>query len=227
VIYKRSRPRSPAVIGLTVTFVACFMFALSARATDLPAIGGSGGNAFYQLCPEGSFLSGFYGRAGDFVDTLSFWCSRWNPDTRQLEKAVPQRYPNIIGVSGGGEDQSRKCPDGFVIRGAELVTLTSANQLLDRFEFECTSFTDPKPGGPRIAFTSGDDRGGPSSGWLFCPDGELATGLHGRSGLFIDRVGLVCDVTPQEKFRRLLRRALLFSVAALGVLYLFLRRRSP
>ena len=36
----------------------------------------------------------------------------------------------------------------------------------------------------------------PTNFRLLCPEGSVATGYRGRSGLFIDQVGMKCEVPP-------------------------------
>lgn len=205
----------------TSMFVFCLIISGPSIATDLPSFGGNGGNPFRLLCPPDSYLSGFNGRSGDYVDRLQLVCAHWNGqdlDSVQFPEA-------FVGLSRGGRSQQAICPEQHVVHGADFSTLASDNALLDEFSFECIFLKRPAPNGPRLNFTSTGSRGGWSfggeSGWNFCPQNEVAVGIYGKSGDFIDRIGIVCDLTPEAKQNRRLKIiAGLIAIFGLGTLLL-------
>ncbi|UZR29046.1 jacalin family lectin [Methylococcus mesophilus] len=211
-------------LGSAVLFIAFLGFGEQSAATDLPSIGGSGGSPYRILCPAGSFLTGFEGRAGDYVDRLGLVCSKWSGS--ELESGQFQHV--YAGTSRGGKAQQVFCPAQHVVHGADFSVLSSDAQLLDEFSFECIYMKRPEGNGQRFNFTSTGSRGGWSfggrSGWHFCPPDEVVIGIYGRSGDFVDRIGLVCDLTPQARFQSLVLRILAVLVATFG-LGVVLRRK--
>ncbi len=194
-----------------------------ASATDLPTFGADGGEGFRALCPRGSYLAGFFGQTGAWIDTLSLWCAEWSLLANDLSKAEAQRRP-VVGQSQGGEPNNAKCPEAHLIRGARISALSSEPNLVHGIEFECTWYKDLQPTQLRYRFGGIDELGGwsfrPVSNWDFCPENEVAVGVYGSSGLFIHRIGLVCDGTPTELRRRAFAifAALTFMVAAGGLI---------
>ena len=59
---------------------------------------------FAVSCPPGTYLTGFAGRVGDWIDQMRIVCSRWNG--RVLLQPVD--FSNPIGASNGGLKSSRK-----------------------------------------------------------------------------------------------------------------------
>jgi hypothetical protein len=175
-------------------------------ATDLGSAGGSGGAPFRFTCPTGSYIAGFTGSAGDYIDRMSPLCARWNPQTRNLD--TPSQATHYIGQSTGGRPLAAYCPSDTVANFIGFTVLRSDNHLVDQMYFTCknpstggligldANLTFSGTGQTKIEPFSPDDVA-PHHYEFTCPSGELATGLMGRSGSFIDALGLICGPAPK------------------------------
>ena len=207
-------------LGLGFPFPAC--------ATDTQSAGGGGGEPFRILCPAGHYLGGLFGWSGDYVDKLYISCRRWT-NWGGAGYDVPQ-WGHSAGQSGGGTQKGAYCPSGYLVIGATWDTLSSDNQLLEQFSLRCAPVDPQESGMPRwlVYFEphlpSRGERGGSSFGGrtqVFCPAGEWAVGIYGRSGLFVGRIGLVCGKSPPIIYRPFL---VALAAGALAVAIARLRR---
>ena len=200
---------------------AMLFFALAAQAqTDvrLPPIGGGGGGVFYYHCPAGKLLTGVELRTGDDVDAIRPICvvaydaisvarlipypSTLDGANRQLvctDRLTPPIHiplaPIVIGMSIRSEGKTEIVnnihlfcgiagpPPRFVGYGEEMQKAIQMNEL------------EP----PTVGFDgSANDYPG-QYGTQNCPAGLVAVGIHGRSGVWLDAVGLICgapELTP-------------------------------
>jgi len=182
-----------------------------ALATDLQTYGGSGGTPFRDECPKGWYLVGLNGRAGEWVDRVATVCAPWLRGKQTFGQPTVGRYH---GDSTGGVKRETICW-GFginnrVIQSWKLTRLTGDNKFVRYIIVNCTSLAPPTATG-RFTF------GGPiteDAGTTFfdeagtqrpdaplntaCPAGEVAIGIHGRAGLFLDQIGLICGSSPAK-----------------------------
>lgn len=186
------------LVGLVLS---AFSFVAPGEATtDLPDMGGPGGSPYRVLCPSGTYLSGIAGRAGAFVDRLQLVCAPLLRFPFHLDIGTVQ--PQTIGLSRGGHTFQKDCPRGYAIRGTHWFMTRSDRPVLSHFDFECVSYEHPTDPTVRVSLTTSPDEGCPwgsvictfgvGMDWTFCPGDQLAVGLYGRSGDFVDRIGLVC-----------------------------------
>jgi hypothetical protein len=174
----------------------------AADATLLP-IGGGGGGPFTARCPQGQLLAGFELRTGDDVDAIRPLCvTPYGP----ADVGPREPYANKFGGDGGGIRQL-VCPNGIPIVIGMYVYAVGRTEVVDGIHLFCgTAATTQGPSGdqsnvPAAVF---DGTGGhPGSGWLApfssvesdtqrCPAGLVAVGINGRSGSWLDAVGLMC-----------------------------------
>src|SRR5262245_48957572 len=73
----------PALVATSLCFAG--MSGLTYGATLVDAFGGKGGNPKRVDCEAGSYVIGFSGRAGDWLDNISALCAHWNSDTGSLQ----------------------------------------------------------------------------------------------------------------------------------------------
>jgi hypothetical protein len=186
------------LVGLVLS---AFSFITPSEATtDLADVGGVGGSPFRAMCPYGTFLSGIAGRAGAFVDRLQLVCAQVLGSPFRLDIGTVQ--PGTIGLSRGGHTFDKECPRGYGIRGTHWFMTRSDRPFLSHFDFDCASYEHPTDPTVRIALNTSTDEGCPAVSfickfgvgldWTFCPGDQFAVGLYGRSGDFVDRIGLVC-----------------------------------
>ena len=200
---------------LLVVLAACAAFSSQASASDTAVWGGPGGNAFRVTCDPGSYLIGFAGRTGQWLDQLRPICARWELFEQRFGQ--PQ-VGNSISDSTGGYQQlafSKRCPvstyaiddlDFYMTVDEDIrpkfvstifVKCRTARMPADVQEFSVgltKDYEHVRPAG--LSFESTPLR---PHGHVTCPPGELAVGLHGRSGLFVDALGLACAPAPSIK----------------------------
>jgi hypothetical protein len=187
-------------------WIASSLAAPAASETVVPDEGyGQPGGAPYRVeCPAGSYLSGFSGRAGAWIDNMAIACSPWLNHERKIGE--PEVLADrMIGNSLGGEETSASCPAGWVVSGEYTPRFSDWNDdgvLVHSIEFNCTPMAiEPEQHVPR-AFGSHSPLENMYRRWPWhpgtaCPFGEFATGIHGRSGLFVDTFGVICGPPPE------------------------------
>jgi hypothetical protein len=160
----------------------------------------SKGQPFRAECESGSYLIGFEGRAGAWVDTMRIVCARWDAERNRFQN------PAVVGegqiaYSRGGEHTREVCPAGDGIAGDydEHYARDGSSYILHTLEFYCVRATDGtrpiwRKFGSTWPLDKEYDRAMPHAG---CPEGYLATGVYGRAGQFVDRFfGFVCRRRP-------------------------------
>jgi hypothetical protein len=170
----------------------------------LPPIGGTGGGQYIARCNSGQYLTGFQLRTADDVDAIRPLCvSIYGPDEvsaadpfrsylggdggEKRDIVCPSNTPIVVGLKIGWEGQ-----ETTIVNNIHLFCgLAAANQTIS--EFPSAVFDgpiikgDPRPftGAFITAVTFRTQR---------CPDGYIALGINGRSGKWVDSVGLICGV---------------------------------
>jgi hypothetical protein len=181
--------------------LAIFALVAPARASDAPVSGGPGGQPFKFTCNDGSYLVGLKGFYGHWIDQISPVCAPWLPS--KLTFGMPKTgIP--FGESQGSFPGSVRCPMAYVVNGIAMTFTFDEEHRpkhLDDVTVFCATVTGP-PDYLSLDWRSlSEDRKGH---WIshtydsFCPAGEAATGIHGRSGLMVDAMGLVCAPAPQS-----------------------------
>ena len=189
--------------------VASALFAsFPAQAIDLPVQGSGRGGPFRVACPGGSFMTGFEGRTGGWIDSFRIVCASFDANARQLTN--PLSVAKTIGVSGGGGPSSASCPSGWGISGIKYQETKGdgPSNVGHSIGFTCAATVGPeivaRHFGPlstpearsRPGTVLGTNFGSPPLEPSQCPGGEFAIGLHGQSGKFVDAVGLICVPLP-------------------------------
>lgn len=185
---------------LLVATASLGVMLLEARATPLPSgdFGGDGGEPFAFVCPDNGFLIGLDGNTGAFVDHINMKCSQVD---QNFTHNVPIIDARQIGGSNGGGHTDATCPTGSAV-GAMFIssTINSDNDrpfvVDDTTIITCTDRSDRVSARENFGsdFDDRDDRR--SRGTSACPPGQHAVGLFGKRGLFVDRLGLLCDTNP-------------------------------
>ena len=199
-----------AVSTMTVLVLELvFLFTNPTLASDTGAFGGGGGNPFRDECPKGSYLVGLKGRAGEWVDRIAPICAQWIPKSQAFGK--PFLGP-FHGASRGGVERERSCwgfgVNNRAIQSWQLERLSSDN-FIKYIKAQCVSLAPPAAtatlsfGGP-ITEDQGKsffETAGTTGADFFsaaCPPGELAIGIHGSAGNFLDSIGLICGPLPSR-----------------------------
>jgi len=184
------------------------IFVIAAQAqTDayLPPIGGNGGGQFNARCAQGQFLVGLELRTGDDVDAVRPLCAISYGGS---EVGPTQRYPQRFGGDGGGRTVSVLCPAAFPLVTALYVQYEGATIVVNKIHLFCgNTVANQVPSDVPGAVFDGPDNhpeGGPFASFIVvgensqrCRTGSAAVGINGRSGKWLDAVGLICGTTPQ------------------------------
>jgi len=189
---------------------ACAALVSLAKADDAPVLTKShetemlkDGAPFEVECERGSYLSGFEGQAGDWIDYLRLVCARWNAVRGRLEAPV------VLEESKIGQSEEKKpapravCPTGLAVGDRHDDVYAHVEEtawVLHSIEFHCVNAVDGmRPKWRKFGSSSPTNRDTP---WLEqmhktnCPHGYLATGVHGRAAKYIHALGFVCRPRP-------------------------------
>ena len=192
------------MINRVVFSPVCLAMILGCAVTQadqaLVPIGGSGGGPFTARCAQGAMLTGLELSTGDDVDAIRPVCAvAYQPE--QAGPAMP--YPSRYGGNGGGATSQLICPDATpVITGLYVQAEGADTTIVNRVHLFCGlaeatarrgAYPGPAYDGPK------EESGGiwshfssPFDDTAFCPAGLVAVGINGRSGIWLDAVGLVC-----------------------------------
>lgn len=175
--------------------------------------GGPGGGAFRSECPAWSHVVGFTGRVGAWLISIEPLCAPLLAQEQKIGAGTANGQRS--GGSEGGQFYSVSCPIGYAL-GAWVFDMVVNSDVEPTFVnaigMECRLVGSP---GQTYRAQIGDDLGATLTkdvaviaqmGWdrptftNSCPPGELVTGVRGRSGIYIDALGLICGPppTPQE-----------------------------
>ena len=207
VLRKPARPLSPATGGWRcrhVTLaVAMSVAALSGQAWAdeyLQPIGGGGGGQFQARCRGSELLAGFELRAGDDVDAIRPLCV-----TAYGSRETSAASENAWHGGDGGGPAHVICPRHTPIVTGMFVHAEGMDTLVvNNIHLFCSLAVDPQVDrSPAVAFDAPAYQneswfryGAISSDTQRCPPGQAAVGVHGRSGLWLDAIGLIC-ATPR------------------------------
>ena len=195
-------------ITLLLSLVGAFAIASNwpAYAIDLPPQGLGRGGPFRAQC-TGGYLVGFTGRVGAWIDNVRPICATWNG--RQLLNPVPNAVQ--AGVSQGGGPASASCPNFVSQIKISDTKGDGPTNVIHSVEFHCISQGMADEGWRKYGSNT---RPEPRSSLILargytglfesnCPFREVAVGVHGRSGTFVDAIGLICEPVPARVIRPL------------------------
>lgn len=160
----------------------------------LAPIGGPGGGAFSARCTQGQYLAGLELSTGDDVDAVRPLCVTVGVHTTPIRD-----FPSRFGGSGGGRMVRLVCPPDYPTVGGMFVYFEGATRVVSTLRLFCDSIdpsSRPMPG--YLGFEG--DIGSPE--WYLyagshaiqrCAPGQTASGINGRSGVWLDAVGLICS----------------------------------
>lgn len=206
---RRSRP----VLAVLVACAALLPFAAGA-AEFLPPMGGPGGNQYIEPCPAGQLLTGFELRVGADIDAIRPLCVTPYGANLTSEPVLTnaQAQPGWHG-GNGGHVIALTCPPrtpailGAVVQseGREIVTAnnvhlycglavvtpqTAATYPSAVFDAENTTESNSIDVNAQVRTEYGR---------TFCPPGQIAVGVHGRAGEWVDAIGLMCGQVAWSK----------------------------
>jgi len=161
-------------------------------------VGTTGGGPFESACPWGSVLTGLRARAGSWTDAVAPICSRWVARTRTLGE-----LPALPFQGGtGGEEVFQRCngPSGVVV-GFEAWHGDNHDVSVSHLSIHCGEYERPylKPGflgGSKVAIGNSQTGDGETRECGKFGENQVAAGIYGRSGAYLDAIGLACVATP-------------------------------
>jgi len=192
-----------ALLGF-VASSACLPGVVLAQADQiLPPIGGRGGGQFFARCTYPDILTGFELRTGDDVDAIRPICARaYGP------AIIGARVPHAQSFGGtGGNVAQLLCPDNTpAVNGLKVAYEGEKTVIVNTLHLYCSAATANQPltTYPTVVFDGSEIRrtgGSPFTGFdpvpLYedrqtCPEGLFVVGINGRSGIWLDSVGLIC-----------------------------------
>lgn len=194
---------SRILMACALSVAALIVDPRAAGATMTEIFGGPGGGHFSLTCDPGHYLVGVHARAGAWVDGVGLVCAPRDG----AGKIGSGRRKGYTGGRGGSE-QEVYCSPGEAVTGLSLVH-TRGNGLKRQYlntigilcqhraqAERCISSGDGC--GPLLVRNPTDIAGAGGVrpfDVLTCPRHELATGIQGRSGIYVDAIGLIC-ATP-------------------------------
>ncbi len=170
--------------------------------TTLPLLGGPGGGVFEARCPQGEVLRGFDLKTGDDVDAVRPLCA----SAVAVGSVGPLHDLGAWnGGNGGPNFQRLTCPSAApVVVGLYIRSEGERTIVVNNVHLFCGVLTrSPQPRPPIAgAYFDGPDAAKPGFGAPYladlrqnevCEPDQVAVGVVGRSGVWLDALGLVCD----------------------------------
>ncbi|MEO8366343.1 MAG: tachylectin-related carbohydrate-binding protein [Pseudoxanthomonas sp.] len=193
-----SAPHRPAAWLLLA--LALMLVGRAHAEQHLDPLGGGGGGAFEAHCPAGQLLAGFDLHAGDDVDAIRPLCVT---ASGPRETSAPAAEGNWYGGSGGGPASvacNRYAP---VVTGMYVAWEGEDTIIVNTIHLFCSDAAGRDASSDRASavFDGPEIDGGAPPFQTFhfadqrtqrCPQGQVAVGVHGRSGKWLDAIGLIC-----------------------------------
>jgi hypothetical protein len=200
-----------------------------AYASDGKIVGGPGGGSFRDVCPQNQYLVGVQLRSGSWVDAITPVCGVFKPGMGA------QGGPRSQHGGNGGGPQAGACPVGSFVTTLRMGFTRSGNKekYLDYVNMKCVSAKDPSQT-TSVCLATGEgcytniDNGRIGPMGSDCPGNEAAVGLIGRSGNYVDALGVTCGPRPViqssgDKAKQAAYNAFADEASALGRSYRNLR----
>jgi hypothetical protein len=174
-------PGGMLAIWSLLCFIATIPYAFAGK--EFPPEGTNSGAPFREVCPPGQYMIGAHYRSGNWMDQISITCA----PVDATGMTGPQWLGPPIGGNGGSPN-SQSCPPDFIITGGGILR-NSGNHYVQMMDLACestiTKSTYPlsNVGTPSTVFPEV---------YQNCPPGEAVIGIHGRAGLYVDAIGLIC-----------------------------------
>jgi hypothetical protein len=159
------------------------------------------GRSYRILCPTNSFMTGFEGKAGGWIDQLDIVCANWKDPPGTFTASVPRNIR--IGDSPGGDPKKAVCPEGWVMGGPQNIHFAQEPIAIHSIEITCRPIGNDTGEFTTLSFGSSSTITYGFAHWddatLVCPDGEIPKGIFGRAGFYIDALGFVCETVPKHQ----------------------------
>ena len=183
-----------------------FVCSAASNATTLPVEGGPGGAAFEVLCPNGETLVGMAVTSGAWINSIAPLCAPY----AVAEHKFGSRTRGRTTGGSGGSPQDGYCPAGDNFVNGLYLGFTrrgSAREYVDDVGMSCSRVGANGVENTDVCLETGEGCGNYNQGVSYgavrvdgasqtCPSGEAAVGIHGRSGTYVDALGLICAPEP-------------------------------
>ena len=204
-------------LRFVVILAALLLAPGAAFATDVgPQDGNTYGGGPYRLqCYANgnnqSYLYGMSGMIGAWVDRVGGECADWVPGQGWSTAWNARSHTGTTGNSPNGGPQSAICPAGTLVKGFRYTYAVPDRTYMQNITLFCVDPLPPFADHPEAPELKSDDPTALASGnaafsiglsgpqdWptVVCPGNEVAIGLQGTSGDFVDQVGLICGAPP-------------------------------
>jgi len=169
----------------------------------LPPQGGNGGGQYKAQCGPTENLMGFELRVGNFIDAIRPVCVITYGATAIGNQVVPPTWNG----GTGGHAEKLLCPASTpiviaVAAGFSGTIEDNPTVVLSAIHLYCgQAVAAQKPAAfPSAVFDApGNTRIGPFDGApQVCPAGQVAVGVHGRAGTWLDALGLICGAPRKD-----------------------------
>lgn len=164
-----------------------------ADASDTHLTGGPGGGNFRDQCGPGQYLTGVSVSFGSLLDAVVPFCATFNAKTGLL--GAPGFPMNRHGGSGGGAAGPTTCNNGQYVSGMMFGYTQDASgsaKYVTSIQLDCAPIrAGGGSGSPRIGAGGRVAHGGVS-----CGNDQAVIGMIGRSGAYVDALGLICGPRP-------------------------------
>ena len=205
--------------GAAVAATADSILATAAKRTLTPALGGPGGGGFELECEFRGVLVGVHLRFASWLDQIDAICATFRggvlasgPEDRlpgrDNEPASGGRYGTAgaaIGGDGGQIDTDLMCPQGSVVTGLGASRSDGEGPYAANVALRCTDFATMQT----VSINQSPSVLGPNSAGqipVACKSDDnwyyAAKGLHGRAGIYIDAIGLICSAFRDGAYDR-------------------------
>jgi YVTN family beta-propeller protein len=150
-----------------------------------PGAGGTGGAPFTLACEANEVLAGVRGSTATYVNQVGPLCVRVNQSGQWIGAPVERGITGNAGTAA----YSKVCPAGSAISGFR----GRFSQYVDQLDFECRTLTSAgKLTGTGTFLGAVGPNTGTAQGPWRCDSGNPGSALYGRSGSWMDNVGLQC-----------------------------------
>jgi hypothetical protein len=159
-----------------------FSLAAESHARDMGDLGSRSGSGFRQTCHGTDVLIGFSMKTGSALDAINPICINLSPQRTWI-----QAYELAWKGGGGGGYQKLACQFNYAVR--HLHVYTDRNGAVNHIRITCQDLNSGDWSDEVPAFGGEATRNKRFS----CDDGEWATGIYGRAGGLVNRLGLQCE----------------------------------
>ena len=177
-----------SLLGLIIPLLVA-----SCPAAAFDPVGGPGGGSFKAPCPTDKFLIGVNAKTGAVVDQISIVCGSVSDNGAVVSEPPTTTHPTY-GGAGGSPTIKSTCANDEVIHGLGIVPGQMPPHTVVRLIiFDCVATRSSARHNLDIGsapFFPNAENSQP------CPAGQAATGIHGRSGSYLDAVAIDCGPLP-------------------------------